>query len=150
MDDRRDLAEGLLNAVAEVNRWATRLADLPLSHAQARLLAQIDTLAPVRVGDLARAENCSQPTITVALQRIERQAWIARTPDPCDSRASLVELSEEGRQILGTARQARIAAITPALKALDADQRTRLSDAVGALHELLESATDEQPRNVRN
>jgi hypothetical protein len=51
----------LLRVIARINRWATRQADVRIPPAQGRLLAQIDELGPARIGDLARADHCSQP-----------------------------------------------------------------------------------------
>lgn len=134
------LAEDLLAAVAAVNRWATAHATLPASQSQARLLAQIEGIAPVRVGELARAERCSQPTMTVALQRLERHGWVVRQTDPEDSRASLIALSDAGSATLRAVRAARADAVAPALDALSPEFRLRLADAVEALRALPASA----------
>jgi DNA-binding MarR family transcriptional regulator len=135
-----DLGAELLGAIAKLNRWATRHADLPIPPAQARLLAQIDELGTARIGDLARADHCSQPTMTAHVQRLEERGWVDRIADPDDGRAVLISLSEHGASLLTQVRSARAGAIDPIIAGLDPDARHRLQGALRALDEVLTAA----------
>jgi DNA-binding MarR family transcriptional regulator len=130
----------LLNVIARVNRWATFHADLAIPPAQARLLAQIDMLGAARVGDLARADHCSQPTMTIKVQRLEEQGWVAREVDPADGRAALISLKPRGRAVLEEVRQARAAALAPVLSRMSRTERARLKAAADTLAGLLRAA----------
>jgi DNA-binding MarR family transcriptional regulator len=130
----------LLRVIARINRWATRQADVRIPPAQGRLLAQIDELGPARVGDLARADHCSQPTMTTQVQRLEERGWVTRVSDPADARAVLISLTDMGRALLTDARRERAAVLAPYLDGLDEDQRARLADAVATLNHVLEAA----------
>lgn len=133
-----DLGSGLLSVVARMHRWATRNASLPISHAQARLLAQIEELAPSRIGDLARADHCSQPTMTTQVQRLEELGVVSRAADPDDGRAVLIDLTDSGRILLTQMRQARAAAVAPMFDALSIDDRQCILDAIGVMTTLLD------------
>jgi DNA-binding MarR family transcriptional regulator len=133
----------LLNVIARVNRWATFHADMAIRPAQARLLAQIDALGAARVGDLARADHCSQPTMTTQLQRLEEQGWVARTLDPADGRAVLISLTSSGRAVLGEVRQARAQVLAPVLGRMSDTERSRIQDATATLTELIRAAGEQ-------
>lgn len=146
----RALGDELLAVTARMTRWATRLAELEVPPAQARLLAQVGELGPARVGDLARADHCSQPTMTAQLHRLEARGWIERSADPDDARAALIALSARGRAALGAVRQARVAVVQPVLERLSPEQLRRLGDAVDVLHELLDVAAEapDKPESI--
>ncbi|MFN8194295.1 MAG: MarR family transcriptional regulator [Nocardioidaceae bacterium] len=131
-----ELGQRLLVAVARLNRWATRHAGVRDSVAALRLLATVDELGLPRIGDLARADSCSQPTVTGQVGRLERAGWVRRVTDPDDARAVRVALTPEGSQRLVEIRAARAAAVLPRLDRLTERQRTTLADAVAILEEL--------------
>jgi DNA-binding MarR family transcriptional regulator len=140
MDERSELGNELLRAVARLNRWATRHASLDVPMAQARLLGVLDELGPARVSTLATADHCSQPTMTAQVQRLEAEGWAHRVPDPADARAALVSLTPEGTEALRRAREARVAVLSPALESLDDAGVERLRTAVLVLDRLLDLA----------
>src|SRR6266542_4447717 len=108
-----------LVAAARLTRLAARhVTTMP--HATMRLLGRLDELGPTRISDLARADRCSQPTMSTLVQRLEDAGWVRRDPDPADSRASLIGLTQDGRRELDTARQQAAAAISVRLNHLSA------------------------------
>lgn len=142
MDQPNRRGLDLLTAAARLQRWTSRHAQIGLPIAQVRLLAQLEETGRVRIGDLARFDDCSQPTMSSQVQRLEDQGWARRRPDPSDGRASLVELTAAGRRALARARAVRAAALEPVLarlSAADLEQIDRAADAV----ELLLAATRE-------
>jgi DNA-binding MarR family transcriptional regulator len=136
-----EIGNDLLRAAARLTRWASRHASFDVPYAQARLLALLDELGPSRVSVLAEADHSSQPSMTVALQRLEAQGWAQRVPDPADARASLLSLTPRGRSALEQVREARLAVLSPALDALDARSIARLRDAIEVMDDLLARAT---------
>ena len=137
------LADDLLRSAARLSRWASRHADLGMPYAQARVLALVDDLGPARVTTLAAADECSQPSMTAQVHRLEADGLVARSPDPADARAALVELTADGAAALARLRRARGAALAPVLDAVQPDPG-RLRDAVALLGELLD-ASQHQP-----
>ena len=131
------LADELLRSAARLSRWASRHSDLKMPYAQARVLALVDELGPARVTTLAAADDCSQPSMTAQLLRLEADGLVTRTPDPADARATLVGLTADGAAALARLRRARGAALRPVLDAVSPDEE-RLRDAVSLLAELLD------------
>jgi DNA-binding MarR family transcriptional regulator len=132
-----DLSSELLSVVARLNRWATRNAQVSAPIAGLRLLAALEEEGPSRIGDLARLDNCSQPTITTQVQRLQEAGWIARAADATDARAVRVSLSPAGRVELERARRARASVVQPALDGLSAHQRATLREATTILDRLM-------------
>ncbi|GAB3494217.1 MarR family winged helix-turn-helix transcriptional regulator [Flexivirga sp.] len=119
----------LLSAVARLNRWATRHAEVRIPPAQGRLLSLIDELGPARIGELAHADHCSQPTMTTQVQRLEAAGWATRSTDASDARVALIELTDDGRAQLEQLRASRAAALAPEVARLSEDERESLRAA---------------------
>ncbi len=137
-----DLGVDLLGVVARLNRLATQRIRMPLPWAQARLLSTIDDCGQARISDLAALDNCSQPTMTTQVRRLEDAGLVTRTADPVDARAVLIAITAEGRRTLARVRADRAAVIDPALEQLDAADREVLGAAVDVMRRLVEIAAN--------
>ncbi|HEY5924559.1 MAG TPA: MarR family transcriptional regulator [Kofleriaceae bacterium] len=96
-DDRRDrLLGSLANAVVrlfrQVNRVHNRLfADHDVSAEQAHILLLLGVHGPMTIGRLQRQLSLSSATLTGAIDRLESQELVRRTPSPHDGRAFVIE-----------------------------------------------------------
>lgn len=138
-------AAELLDVVVRLNRWVTHHSDWALPLAQVRVLSQIAEWGQARTSDLARAEHCSQPTMTARVQHLQVQGWVARSTDPQDARAAVLTLTEEGRAVLADARGARARVLGALMAQMSAEGRGRLRDATQALDALLQLAYSDLP-----
>jgi DNA-binding MarR family transcriptional regulator len=71
-----------------------------LQPTQILVLTQLISTGPMRVGELATRVPCSQPTATVAVSSLEQAGYVRREPDPADGRASIVVVTDAGRETL--------------------------------------------------
>jgi DNA-binding MarR family transcriptional regulator len=142
------LGADLLAVVARLNRLATQRIQMPLPAAQARLLATIEVHGEARIGDLAGADHCSQPTMTTQVRRLEEAGLVTRTSDPGDARAVRIRITAEGRRTLNAVRVDRAAAIEPQLALLGPADRQALADAVEVLRRLLDNASTAARRST--
>jgi len=134
--DLTQLGVDMVVASARVTRMASRdVSALP--HAAMRLLGRLDELGPTRISELAKADRCSQPTMSNLVQRQEEQGWVRREADPADSRASLISLTDAGYAELQRARQEAGAAIATRLRQLPATDLTTLEAAVAVMRKIL-------------
>ncbi|MYS98587.1 MarR family transcriptional regulator [Streptomyces sp. SID5469] len=105
-------------------------------------LSVLDTLAfggsPMRLTDLARTEQVSQPGITQLVTRLERDGLVERRSDPSDGRAVLVHITEAGRKIGRSRHEDRTRHLTPLVAQLAPEQRQAIADALPALARLAE------------
>jgi DNA-binding MarR family transcriptional regulator len=69
----------------------------------------------MRLTDLARALWLDKSTVTRQVATIEAAGLAVRVPDPSDGRASLVGLSDEGRDLLSRVRRGRQEGLREAL-----------------------------------
>ncbi|QEL65310.1 MarR family transcriptional regulator, transcriptional regulator for hemolysin [Oryzomicrobium terrae] len=89
----------LLHRTASLYRQALdqRLKPTGLSQATWRaLLILRNRHAPMNQTELAGRLAIEGPTLVRLLDRLERQGWVLRSPDPQDRRSKLLSLTDEG------------------------------------------------------
>ncbi len=123
--------------------WADLLArtDGDLSRTGASVLNTLRE-GPRRVTELAATQNVAQPTMTVAVQRLEARGLVVRERADDDRRATNVLITDTGRATLAARHAARAAYLDARLAALDDDQRAAIEAALPALTALVQQ---EQP-----
>ncbi|MDI2127746.1 MarR family winged helix-turn-helix transcriptional regulator [Yinghuangia seranimata] len=132
--------EALATAVENFNRFYIRLP--VLERLSFTTLSVLDTLAtrtaPMRLTELARTEQVSQPGITQLVTRLERDGLVERRPDPADRRAVLVHITPAGRRIGEDRHADRARHLRPLIDRLTPEQRTALAGALPVLNRLAE------------
>jgi DNA-binding MarR family transcriptional regulator len=127
----------LYRALGRITRSVRRDASGALvGHGGLSALATLVAEGPQRAGSLADAEGITPPAMTRVLNSLEEQGYVARRTDPLDGRASLVEVTAAGRDLLLAGRAERLHALQARLSALPADERERLMAALPALEAL--------------
>ena len=81
------------------------------------------TNPPMRLSDLAAHEGVTAPTMSRIVSSLERDGMVRRTADPVDGRASLIEPTEDGADLVHgtTSRRARL--VEEALSRLEPGDR---------------------------
>ncbi len=77
----------------------------PLS--QGAVLGRLDREGPQSVSQLAVAERVRPQSMAQTVGDLEAEGHVTRTPDPVDRRRALVQLTEQGREVLGADRRRR-------------------------------------------
>jgi DNA-binding MarR family transcriptional regulator len=93
---------------------------------------------PLRISDLARAEQVRLPTMTPIVAALEREGLVARDEDPADARVSLLRATPRGARLLSDGRARRVAALAGDLSTLTAADRRTLEKAAAILLRLFE------------
>src|SRR5215470_14509293 len=78
--------------------------DLPASHFP--VLAALERLGPLSVGDLTEAVGTSQPGVTRLLDKLEADGWVKSAQLAGDKRVRTIELSKTGRQLIAKSKRA--------------------------------------------
>lgn len=132
MTDAQDLADILVAAHA-----LTRVAALETRNeapaAQWRTLGILVTRGPMRIGDLAKQSRVTQPGITRLIGGMAEQGLVEREPDPDDTRAVRVALTERGRRAYFAWREQLAEALLPRFSELDEAQWQTLRSAARIL-----------------
>jgi DNA-binding MarR family transcriptional regulator len=122
---------------------AVAAAPVPLTVQQHRVLVMIDADGPRRVGALATDLGVNQSNASRIVDRLVGQGLARRVRDREDARASLVELTNQGAQVLRTVQDHRLAALL--------DVVSRMPGRAGTLLSVLEevsAAADDLPADA--
>ena len=134
----QDFREALRHSIYLVRRLD---ADGELSAAQLSTLKMLmdagrgsadggASAAGVRVGEIARNLGVKVPSATEQIIKLERAGLARREPDPDDSRAVRVRLTEAGRAAVESANERRNAVMAGILSSLPDDDRAALAAAL--------------------
>ena len=134
-----ELAARLRMTLGRLNRRLRQHGPQTLTSSQASTLASVEAIGPVRLGDLAAAEGVSAPTQSRLVASLEAQSLLRRTPDVDDRRATLLEITPEGRRQLEQLRTERSAFLVERLGTLSPAQRAALVSALDVLEDLAET-----------
>ena len=104
-----------------------RLAPLGLHVGQERLLAVLWEEEGLGQSELVERLSVQPPTVTTALQRLERGGFVRRELDPANRRVSRVYLTDKGRECEAPVRAIFADAERTFLAGLDATQRAQLA-----------------------
>jgi DNA-binding MarR family transcriptional regulator len=96
----------------------------------------------MRLSELTASERVTQPAMTQLVTRLERDGLAARSPDPSDGRAVLLQVTPAGAKVVESPRQERIG---PLAGQLDPHHRQALAASLPALLEMARPAA--QPPN---
>jgi DNA-binding MarR family transcriptional regulator len=136
-DSLTRLATSLHGAAVHLLRRVRRADESAgLSAARLSALSVIVFGGPLRISDLARAEQVRVPTITPIVAALEREGLIVRNEDAADARVSLLRATPRGARLMAEGRARRVAILTADLQALDAAERRTLREAVRILARL--------------
>lgn len=113
--------------------WET----LPM--AQVELLQVLGEHSPARISDLAARQRLAPSTVSGLIGQMITAGLVARDVDPADRRASVVTLTDAGREQLAAWTAAHERRMDTALAALDDDARAAIAGALPALFRLAEN-----------
>jgi DNA-binding MarR family transcriptional regulator len=134
-DDQQALWQALLTVVialpAALDRQLQR--DAGISTFEYGVLARLAMAdeATMRLSDLARLCDSTQPRLSKVMDRFEARDWVARRPDLSDGRYTLATLTDAGRDKLVEAAPQHVALVKRLVfDPLSAAQRRHLEAAL--------------------
>ena len=132
-----DTARQLNSAAIHLLR-GLRAADRAAGLTPARLsaLSVLVFGGPCTLGQLARAEDVSGPTMSRIVGGLSDLGLARREEHPDSARQVLVSPTDEGRELMHRAAQLRVDVIVAALESLSPEERQRVVAAGPALREL--------------
>ena len=141
--DRVPDARLLTDAVTRLRRAlrASIRSEYPwekLPMAQVELLQVLGEHSPARIGDWATRQRLAASTVSGLIGQMITSGLVAREVDPADRRASVVTLTDAGREQLTSWTRAHERRLDAAVHALDDDERAAVAAALPALFHLAE------------
>jgi DNA-binding MarR family transcriptional regulator len=109
------------------------------------LLMELDARGPLTQAELAAATGYEPPTITLSVRQLETAKLVARKPKPGDQRATLVQLTDEGRRLVPKVKAAWRQIAEEAVGGLRSTPAARLTAVLEDLALSLSSAVGPEP-----
>jgi DNA-binding MarR family transcriptional regulator len=119
-----------------------------LSAPRLSALSVIVYAGPIRMSDLAAAEQVRLPTISRLVRDLEGDGYVERVADPADGRVQRVQATRAGRSLLEAGRARRVQELAKALAALNAGEQRALARAADLL-ERVSRPVPPPPRKAR-
>jgi DNA-binding MarR family transcriptional regulator len=91
---------------------------------------------PIRMTELARAEQVQGPTMTLIVRGLSRAGLVELSEDPEDGRARRVRATAKGRMLLQAARERRVAQLARAVATKSDSDRRLLARAAELMEEM--------------
>ena len=136
--DVREVSDRLHSAAIHLLR-AVRKVDEASGLTAARLsaLSVLVFGGPTTLGGLAKAEQVSAPTMSKLVAALEREGLAVREAHDRDGRAIVVRATEEGRRLLQTGRERRIAELIRLFETVPPEQLEVLDRAATIVEDAL-------------
>lgn len=128
----------LLRRVQRIH-MVTGTGDVHLERSSYGILCQLADEGPQRLGALASAFGLDPSTITRQVQALESLGLAARSTDPTDRRASILDLTAEGRDALERTRRHRRDRLEQVLSHWPAEDREEFARLLTTFNESVEA-----------
>jgi len=137
----RDVADRLHSAAIHLLRTLRKVDEASgLTASRLSALSVLVFGGPTTLGELARAEQVSAPTMSRLVRGLERDGLVVREALAEDARAVRVRATARGRRILERGRERRVAELVRLLSGKPATELETLGVAADILEELLAPA----------
>ncbi|GLY51527.1 MarR family winged helix-turn-helix transcriptional regulator [Lentzea sp. NBRC 102530] len=137
MKPRTDAGEtGLryLTTSAKIRRKVDEHMAGGVSLARTKVLQVLAELGPVKQTRLAEELGMAPRSITQAVEAMERDGLVERSPDPADKRAKVVAVTERGALALTTGEQSGREVLKSIFERLSPDQLRALDEVLDVLN----------------
>jgi len=136
--DPRDVADRLHSASIHLLRRVRKVDEASgLTAARLSALSVLVFGGPTTLGELARAEQVSAPTMSRLVRGLERDGLVSREAHARDGRVVLLSATDEGRRILVEGRERRIAELVGLFDGLTAGELATLGSAAAIVDSAL-------------
>lgn len=124
----RQLVEAFSKVVPQYVKWAHRsAAPAGVSFARLRMLGALYTEGPLIMHDLSELLGVTPRNITALVDALEEEDLVERRPHPSDRRATIVDLTDQGRKVTDSWWDLHLDRTSEIFEALaERDQRTLL------------------------
>lgn len=122
---------------------STSSGEIDLDRSAYGILCQLADKGRQRLGALATAFGLDPSTITRQVQALERAGLVSRRSDDEDRRASILDLTEEGRTVLEHTRAYRRARLQQILDDWPAADRAELARLLTKFNDSIQRLVDE-------
>lgn len=134
----------LLRRVQSIH-LSTASGEVDLDRSAYGIMCRLADEGPQRLGSLAQAFGLDPSTITRQVQALEQAGLAQRSTDAADRRASILDLSLDGREVLARTRDHRRARFDAALAGWSAKERQEFGRLLEKFNLSVEALNDKVP-----
>ena len=109
-----------------------------LSWTQKSVLVRLEKEGPTTTSELARAEGVKPQSMGTAIAALEGMGMVERKADPTDGRQMNIKLTDKGRSMRRTTRDASLAWLAQAIAKLKKQEQATLFEAGEIIKRLVE------------
>ncbi|MCP4199262.1 MAG: MarR family transcriptional regulator [Proteobacteria bacterium] len=139
-----------IEAVEELAQELMRQLDLlsgskvqeDISYGQYKVISVIHNQGPISVGNLGRYVGSAQSTTSEMVARLTKAGLVTKVRGPYDGRVVMVELTDQGRQLMKRRRKRVKEAYQNLFSKLSGGERDSLVGALRALNDILSKGTE--------
>jgi DNA-binding MarR family transcriptional regulator len=136
--ETHDVADGLHSAAIHLLRRLRKVDEASgLTAARLSALSVLVFGGPTTVGELARMEQVSAPTMSRLVRGLERDGLAVREALAEDGRVVRVRATDRGRALLERGRERRVAELVSLIEGLTPEDRAALGSATEILERVL-------------
>jgi DNA-binding MarR family transcriptional regulator len=129
-DHLHSSAIGLLRALRrQDDKWG-------LSAPRLSALSVVVFAGPIKLGDLARAEQVKPPTMTKLVRALESARLVTRKADAVDGRVAWITATEKGKELLKKGRARRVHALAARVRQLSDGDVRELDEAARLIQDI--------------
>ena len=134
------LAEQLRGTISRVNRRLREEGNFgDFTHAQSKVLVQLERNGPMTVTALAETEGMRPQSMSGLVSALKAAGMVEGTPDPNDGRQTVLSLTDKCRRTVATARAAKQDWLVHVLQQkLTPAEQQKVASAITLLDRLLE------------
>ncbi|WP_376771519.1 MarR family winged helix-turn-helix transcriptional regulator [Actinomadura alba] len=136
---RAGLAQDLRISIARLSRRLRAQSTSGLSITQQAALAAVERHQSMSPRQLAEHEKVQPPSMTRVIAALEEQNLLVRTPHPTDGRQVVLNVTDQGRELLKEQRRRKQAWLSQRLEELTPEERAVLRQAAPILEKLSRS-----------
>ena len=144
------LASNLFSVFLRMHRLMNRrMAEQGASLARTKLLLFLAKRGPARAADIADFFDNAPRTVTEAIDGLERDGLVVRTPDARDRRVKQVSITDAGRRVTGETEPMRRALIDAVFGVLSSAEQAQLDDMLARMLAAVEAQEAHERREKR-
>lgn len=120
-----------------------RMTQCGASFARTRILLVLSKFGEQRATDIAERFNQSPRTVTEAIDALERDGLVSRSPDPSDRRAKLIHITEKGIESLQKTEPMREEFISQTFGMLSDEEKLHFQQFIAKLNKAIDDMPGE-------
>ena len=119
-----------------------KVSELDLTYAQCQVLFYVAAHSGCHMGEIAKAFGVTLPAVTHIVDRLEQKQFLVRGDDPADRRVYVLELTPQGKGLVGELQTIQLESVEEVLARMSADDRGRV---IQGLESLVAAASETSP-----